>query len=542
MRLNKTCFLLLLLLLLGFSSAFAQEVSLFVGGEKKGSVSILLSDGITYISPEELARQLGGSFRYTPENGSFSFTLEKKLFQLQVNNPTALVDGKIKLLDYFPKVVGNKIYIPLNFVLENTSVKFDPKKSILYVGEAPSLLPAEGMKPTTALPGKAEGGAASTTLPSTATPIAILPSQADSSILLSNVRYYSATNYTRIVIDLSKVPDYKVTVEGGYIVVNLRSTRVSKEETYKIRDGLVKDVEVLSGDDHSKVRIGVEGIPLYRDFTLEQPPRVVIDVLRRGQPSIPSVVSPPSVSGEQKPLVQGAMPQKEETQVRGKGRFLVVLDPGHGGEDAGAIGAMGTKEKDVTLSVSFLVRDELVKRGYRVALTRDRDITIPLEERARIANRLKADAFISIHCNAAFSPSASGSEVYYMALPTDSSAMAVALRENMELGLDKEEVKKRTDVLVRILEDMMKNAKINDSAKLAESIYGAMRGRLEIPVRRIAQAPFFVLRGAMMPAVLIEVAFISNPREERLLRDASWQRKVATLIADGINRYLSSIR
>lgn len=184
-----------------------------------------------------------------------------------------------------------------------------------------------------------------------------------------------------------------------------------------------------------------------------------------------------------------------------------------------------------------------MKRGYRVALTRDKDIYIPLEERTQMANKLRADVFISIHCNASFSSSVNGSEVYYMAVPSDSSAMAVALRENMEIGSRSEEIKQKTDMLIRILEDMMKNAKINESSKLAEEIYKALRkGNLEIPVKRVAQAPFFVLRGAVMPAVLIEVAFISNPKEERLLRTSSWQKKVASLIADGVDVYLSSVR
>lgn len=520
-------------------SAFSQELSLFVDGERKGSVPSIVSEGITYVSIEEIVKALGGNFKYNPSNGSFSFVIEKRLFQLQVDNPTALVDGKIKLLDNFPKVIGNKIYLPLSFILNNTSVRLDSKRNILFVGKEPALGTSQLNKSVVSLPGKAEEAQSVSSSSSSVASVSILPTRSDLS--LSNIRYYSANNYTRIVLDLSKIPEYTVSAEGGYIVVRLKSVKPSKEEVYRIRDGLVKDVEILSVENETRVKIGVEGTPIYRDFTLEQPPRIVLDVLRKGQPSIPSPTRPlPGI--EPKPPQESPV-RSEEPQIKGRGKLLVVLDPGHGGADPGAIGPLGTKEKDVTLSISLYLREELMKKGYRVALTRDKDIYIPLEERAQMANRLRADVFVSLHCNASFSSSTGGSEVYYMALPSDSTAMAVALRENMEIGLRSDEVRQKTDMLIRILEDMMKNAKINESSKLAEEIYKALRrGGLEIPVKRVAQAPFFVLRGAVMPAVLIEIAFISNPREERLLKTPSWQRKIASLIADGIDAYLSSVQ
>lgn len=531
-------FLISVFLLFFHYQVFGQELSFFVDGERKGNVPTIVSDGITYVSVEDLVKALGGNFKYNPTNGSFSFVIEKKVFQLQVNNPTALVDGKIKLLDNFPKVVGNKIYLPLSFILNNTSIKLDSNRNLLFLGKEPTVVSSQTGKPALPLPGRAEETPSVSS--TSATAVNIVPTKSD--LFLSNIRYYSANSYTRVVLDLSGVPEYTVLVESGYIVVRLKSVKPSKEEVYKIRDGLVKDVEVLSGENETRVKIGVEGAPVYRDFTLEQPPRIVLDVLRKGQPSSPPSTTQPLPGAEVRPSQEVSV-RPEEPQVRGKGKLLVVLDPGHGGTDPGAVGPMGTKEKDVTLSISLYLREELMKRGYRVALTRDKDIYIPLEERTQMANKLRADVFISIHCNASFSSSVNGSEVYYMAVPSDSSAMAVALRENMEIGSRSEEIKQKTDMLIRILEDMMKNAKINESSKLAEEIYKALRkGNLEIPVKRVAQAPFFVLRGAVMPAVLIEVAFISNPKEERLLRTSSWQKKVASLIADGVDVYLSSVR
>ncbi len=537
-------FLPFLIVLLLSSLVFAVSTPLFVNGEKKGTVSTFTIKGIRYVAVKDLVQVLGGKFKYKPETGAFSFVLGGKLYQLQLNNPTALVNGKIKLLDYFPKVVGDKICIPLNFILSTTSLRFDSKQNILYVGTKPT-------RRVPSLPGKQVPAP-------TATPSAVVkpvkplvvvpPSREEASVFLSRVRYYSSKTYTRIVLDLSRVPSYKIRVDRGFIIIDLNATKAPKKEVYKIRDGLVKDVEVIPGERNLQIRIGINGAPPYRDFTLKQPPRLVIDVLRKvlEKPATtrPAHVAPEAPSQTRRPSAGVKKPAKGPVKIRaqGKGKFLVVIDPGHGGKDPGAIGSRGTKEKDIVLRVAIYLRNELIKRGYRVILTRDKDAYLPLKERTYIANKSRADVFVSIHCNASFSPSAQGSEIYYMALPSDSSAMSVALRENMELGLTGEEVRKKTDMLVRILADMMKNAKVNESAKLAESIYKKLKSGLRIPVRRIAQAPFFVLRGAVMPAVLVELAFITNPREEALLRRASWQKKIAILLAEGVESYLSSVR
>ncbi len=546
MKIKRLIFIFLPFFIVLFLSslAFAVSTPLFVNGEKKGTVSTFTIKGIRYIAVKDLVQALGGKFKYKPETGAFSFILGGKLYQLQLNNPTALVNGRIKLLDYFPKVVGDKICIPLNFILSTTSLKFDRKRNVLYVGTKPT-------RQVPSLPGK-QVPAPTTTPSSVVKPVkplvVVSPSREKAVVFLSRVRYYSSKTYTRIVLDLSRVPSYKIRVNRGFIIIDLNATRAPKRETYKIRDGLVRDVEVIPGERNSQIRIGVNGAPPYRDFTLRQPPRLVIDVLRRVSEkpvaNRPASVVPGAPSQTRRPSAGVEKPAKEPIKIRaqGKGKFLIVIDPGHGGKDPGAIGSRGTKEKDIALRVAMYLRNELIKRGYKVVLTRDKDVYLPLKKRTYIANKSRADVFISIHCNASFSPSAQGSEIYYMALPSDSSAMSVALRENMELGLTGEEVRKKTDMLVRILADMMKNAKVNESAKLAESIYKTLKNGLRIPVRRIAQAPFFVLRGAVMPAVLVELAFITNPREEALLRRASWQRKVAVLLAKGVENYLSSVR
>ncbi|MBC7337438.1 MAG: N-acetylmuramoyl-L-alanine amidase, partial [Clostridia bacterium] len=200
---------------------------------------------------------------------------------------------------------------------------------------------------------------------------------------------------TRIVFDLSKVPEYEVLTQGETLLVILKDVKASKEEVYKIRDGLVKDVEVLKSDGDTKIKIGVEGTPPYRNFTLENPPRLVLDVLKKPKDSVVSIAGT-KPSSEKKDSSKTIVPSPEVPKVSGRGKLLVMIDPGHGGRDPGAIGPMGTREKDVVLQISLYLKKELMKLGYRVAMTRDKDIYLPLEERTKMANRMKADLFLSI--------------------------------------------------------------------------------------------------------------------------------------------------
>ena len=223
------------------------------------------------------------------------------------------------------------------------------------------------------------------------------------------------------------------------------------------------------------------------------------------------------------------------------GRKVIVIDPGHGGKDPGAA-ANGVTEKNVNLAIGLELERALTAQGFRVIMTRRTDVYLQLQERTDIANNADADLFVSVHVNALPSKtSMTGFEIYIMALPTDKDAMNLAKIENREYvegkGYDVENVDRRTELLLRILGDMQQNNKISESTDFAAALYNA-GARNGLPMRRVAQAPFFVLRGAGMPAVLLETGFVTNAAESQRLNAPEYQLKIAQAMAAGITSYL----
>jgi len=217
---------------------------------------------------------------------------------------------------------------------------------------------------------------------------------------------------------------------------------------------------------------------------------------------------------------------------------LIVLDPGHGGVDPGAVGKKGLYEKDVNLSIGRMIR-QFVEDSLKtkVILTRDRDVYLSLKERTNIANRNAADLFVSIHCNAYMKgPPRSGFETYFLSDAKTNDERAVAALENASLQFDNLETS--SDDISFIFYDLAQSAFLDESNRFAENIQVSAEKHLEIPSRGVKQAGFYVLHGAFMPAVLVECAFISNPDEEKSLRKKEFQKQLALCIYRGIKNYI----
>ncbi len=213
------------------------------------------------------------------------------------------------------------------------------------------------------------------------------------------------------------------------------------------------------------------------------------------------------------------------------------MDPGHGGEDQGARGSKGLREKDAALDLARQLKIALEEAGFEALLTREDDTFIPLWDRARKANEAGADLFLSLHLNAARSRHAKGSEVFFLSLDQgDSDAAEVAAQENAGAG----DRPVQDTVLASILEDLAQKAYLQESERLAVHIQTQLNHLGGIKERGVKQAPFVVLRGAAMPAVLVEAAFISNPKEELRLRDGAYHRKVAECIVQGVRRFFAA--
>ena len=216
----------------------------------------------------------------------------------------------------------------------------------------------------------------------------------------------------------------------------------------------------------------------------------------------------------------------------------IVIDPGHGGKDPGAIGPRGIKEKDVVLKIAHKLAKELHKNlKTRVILTRYHDIFLSLAERTAIANREKADLFISIHCNAGLKPRSKGFEVYFLSdEASDEEAQAVANMENAVMAL--EERKEKGNELSSILWSLAMNEFMNESSELCSLISSEVDSQLRIMDNRgVKQAGFTVLRGAKMPAILVEGGFISNRSEARKLDSSKFQKELVEAICAGVKRY-----
>ncbi|MDR2529814.1 MAG: N-acetylmuramoyl-L-alanine amidase [Synergistaceae bacterium] len=267
-------------------------------------------------------------------------------------------------------------------------------------------------------------------------------------------------------------------------------------------------------------------------LVLNEPRRIVLDFIFNTPMTVREVAAPATPAVARETVVR-------ETPGK-KGKLLVVLDPGHGGNDPGAV-SNGLREKDINLAIGLKMEKSLKDRGFDVKMTRSTDVYLKLQERTDFANRADADMFVSIHVNS-LPPgkNSAGFEIYLMALPTDQDALTLAKIENREYTEDKAESgaasDRRTELVLKILGDMLANEKINESTAAAEALYNA--GNVQgLPMKRVAQAPFFVLRGAGMPAVLLETGFITNAKEAKLLAHSGYQQKLADAMADGIKNY-----
>ncbi len=242
-------------------------------------------------------------------------------------------------------------------------------------------------------------------------------------------------------------------------------------------------------------------------------------------------------SGESTPTDEEA--GESETEISHKTIWFVMIDPGHGGDDPGAISSDKAFEKEIVLDISIKLRDILAKDTlFEVNLTRDDDTFIPLRERTLMANKQRADLFVSIHCNAARNKAARGTQVFFLAPARSDHARATAALENASIFLEEPSESDTLDDLDFIMADIIQNEFLRESSRLAVLIEEAIAEKTGLPARGPAGANFYVLNGSFMPAVLVESAFMSNPDDAALLKLDSFRNKVAQGIADGLRKFI----
>lgn len=260
------------------------------------------------------------------------------------------------------------------------------------------------------------------------------------------------------------------------------------------------------------------------------------------RPTAPEPASAPPILSTPAPAPPPAPPTAAERQ-RVDRLIIVALDPGHGGEDPGAIGPTGLREKDVVLAVALMLRERLnAVPGMRVMLTRDGDYFVPLQERVRKARRVQADLFVSLHADAFFRPEARGASVFALSAKGASSSTArwMADRENAADAVGGVNVARVRDAqLLQAMLDMSTTAQIKDSLRLGHEVLTRIGQVGRLHKRQVEQAGFAVLKAPDIPSILVETAFISNPEEEALLRDRDYRRQLVDALATGIRRYFA---
>lgn len=326
---------------------------------------------------------------------------------------------------------------------------------------------------------------------------------------------------TQVVLRLSAAAKTTTTSTDKSYQVRFADTRIDPPfPEKKFDDPLVSAVRFAG--DTATVEFREPNLSA-RSYPLTSPDRIVIEVGRRAAAAAaPAAPESPAAA---------AVPA-----------LTIVIDPGHGGTETGAIGPDGLQEKEVTLEIARRVAAALPKvLACRTVLTRDSDVQVSFDDRTSVANHEKADLFLSIHANSSRAASAKGSETYYLSLEaSDKIAQEVAKEENQAAAAAPSAGETSANSsLDFVLWDLAQSAHLKESSELAEAIQAELNGVSDTGNRGIKQAPFRVLVGATMPAVLVEVAFISNPEEEKKLKSPEFQQAVADAIARAVAHVFS---
>jgi N-acetylmuramoyl-L-alanine amidase len=349
---------------------------------------------------------------------------------------------------------------------------------------------------------------------------------------LSDIRFWSAPTFTRIVFDLQQEtqPDASTLADPDRIAVVMSGfDGFLPRSLLSINDGIVRNVRALQDrDGNIRVLIELEKPATHKIFSLRpidgKSPRLVVDVTRLD-------------------LEQADRRQREETRLQKKtGDYIIVVDPGHGGEDPGAVSKKGTQEKDLVLAIGRKLVGQLERTaGIKAYLTRTGDYFIPLQKRIEIAKEYGADVFVSVHVNAGFSPKVSGSSVYCLSFKGASSNVATmaAQRENASDSIGGVSLDGQESGVNAILYDMVQTHTLNTSVRLAELLLSDISKFNKLYSATPQQANFAVLRSLDIPSVLIETDFISTPERERSLKTEGFQNEFAKTVAAAVRTYVA---
>jgi N-acetylmuramoyl-L-alanine amidase len=465
-------------------AAFSAILSHPAGG---ATIPTITYEGRAYVELFRVAESLGAKLEASADSAQARLRTGDHVITVTRNWSRVLVDGNPVLLDAPVRVRGSTWLVPEAFV-----GRVVPRLGAAGAGERP---PGGG----------ASNDKAEKTAPRPAGPA------------LDDLRFRSYPSFTRVVLETSAAVSHRIDAAGP------REARVrvpglrGEAQTIEIRDGLVAEARLERVGADAVLRVVFEAAPgELKVSVLADPYRLVLDFSRPAEP------------------------KREKREALAPLR-VIVLDAGHGGHDTGAVGPGGLTEKDLVLDVTRRVARLVEERlGIKVLLSRDADFFVPLRDRTSFANKERADLFVSIHANAHREAASEGVETYFLSSEaTDNAARQVAAQENQEIQPERAAPtgRGRGDILKAILWDLAQSEFQVESSRLAEIVQDSMTQSLQIPNRGVKQAGFYVLGGAAMPAVLIEIGFVTNPREERRLKATRYRDDIARAIFAGLAEY-----
>jgi N-acetylmuramoyl-L-alanine amidase len=444
---------------------------------------------------DDLARLFGVTVREDVAAGGLTVSTPTQTIVLSAGQPLASVAGRLISLPTAPARDGKAWFVPVDFVSRalapalGTRIDLRKPSRLILLGDVRMPLVGGRVEPL--------GGSA------------------------------------RLTLDVSPATPHTITQEGSRLVIRFEADALDATLPPSTAVDLIQGVR--PGDTPATVVVDLG--PRFSSYRTTDLPgdrgggRLVIDVAAQAaEAPPPAAAATPLPAPEPPPLIDLAP---------SGGLRTIVVDAGHGGAETGARGARGTLEKAVTLSVARRLKGVLESRlGVRVILTRDSDEGVGLDERAALANNNKADLFISLHANASVRPAMSGAEVFYLSLEEYGEAgQRVAYGENELVPVFGGAAR---DIEVTPWE-MAQARHIERSAVLAQAVEGALREQVPMSSRAIQQAPFRVLVGANMPAVLVEMAFLSNPQQEREVAGDKFQNALVQALVTGIVRFRDGI-
>ena len=393
--------------------------------------------------------------------------------------------------------------------------------------------------------------------------MAIAPLCAARAADLKDARVWAGPDYTRVVLDVSGPPHYTVSQKNGQLVVDLSDSGVSHDFSNPAAQGLFQGMSHTRIGDHLQLTAKVDPDSRLKSFVLKPASgtdyRLVLDLYpgngsksdRASVAEAAPVTPPPEEAPAAVEVSRYSNPSRSSrvateqaaAMLNGQRAVVVAIDAGHGGKDPGSHGPGGTLEKDVTLAVARNLAAEINRQpGMKAVLTRDGDFFIPLTQRYRIARENNADLFVSIHADAFTSDDAKGSSVWVLSPrgKTSTAARWLADSENRADLIGGITLDDKDDGLAKVLLDLQQGWAMQASDMVAGNVLKAL-GMLG-PTHRgyVERANFVVLRSPDVPSILVETAFISNPAEERRLRDPAHQKKLAEAVMGGVRNYFES--